>query len=191
MSTPPLVLALGDRRPRIAPTAWLAPGTVVTGDVAIGADSSLWYGAVLRGDCSRIVIGESTNLQDGVVVHVDDASPTVVGDDVSVGHRAVLHGCEIGDGALVGMGATVMSGAVVGAGAMVAAGALVTPGKVVPPGVLAAGVPAKVVRDLTDAEKAHLVHNAAHYLELAADHEAALAAASDPAQPRPAPLSTT
>ena len=168
MSTPPLVLALGARRPRIASTAWLAPGTVLAGDVAIGADSSLWYGAVLRGDFSRIVIGERTNLQDGVVVHVDDASPTVVGDDVSVGHRAVLHGCEIGDGALVGMGATVMSGAVVGAGAMVAAGALVTPGKVVPPGVLAAGVPAKVVRDLTDAEKAHLVHNAAHYLELAA-----------------------
>ncbi len=174
MSTPPLVLDLGDRRPRVAPTAWLAPGTVVAGDVTVGAGSSLWYGAVLRGDCARIVIGERSNLQDGVVVHVDDASPTIVGDDVSVGHRAVLHGCEIGDGALVGMGATVMSGAVVGAGAMVAAGALVTPGTVVPPGVLAAGVPARVVRDLTDDEGTHLAHNAAHYLELTADHRSAL-----------------
>jgi carbonic anhydrase/acetyltransferase-like protein (isoleucine patch superfamily) len=174
VSTPPLVLDLGDRRPRVAPTAWLAPGTVVAGDVTIGAGSSLWYGAVLRGDCARIVVGERSNLQDGVVVHVDDASPTIVGDDVSVGHRAVLHGCEIGDGALVGMGATVMSGAVVGAGAMVAAGALVTPGKVVPPGVLAAGVPAKVVRDLTDEERTQLVRNAAHYLELTADHRSAL-----------------
>ena len=98
MSIPPLVLDLGERRPRVAPTAWLAPGTVVAGDVTIGAGSSLWYGAVLRGDCARIVIGERSNLQDGVVVHVDDASPTIVGDDVSVGHRAVLHGCEIGDG---------------------------------------------------------------------------------------------
>ena len=126
----------------------------------------------------RHTAGDRPGVQ---VVHVDDASPTSVGADVSVGHRAVLHGCEIGDGALVGMGATVMSGAVIGAGAMVAAGALVTPGKVVPPGVLAAGVPARVVRDLTAAERAHRVHNAAHYLELAADHRAALAAAPDPA----------
>ncbi|TGO04201.1 gamma carbonic anhydrase family protein [Serinibacter arcticus] len=183
MSTPPLLLPLGDREPRVSPTAWLAPGTVLAGDVTIGAGSSLWYGAVLRGDCSRIVIGERTNLQDGVVVHVDDVSPTIVGDDVSVGHRAVLHGCEIGDGALVGMGATVMSGAVVGAGAMVAAGALVTPGKVVPPGVLAAGVPARVVRDLTDVERAHLVHNAAHYLELVADHRSALGHGSGAGEP--------
>ncbi|MBN8883466.1 MAG: gamma carbonic anhydrase family protein, partial [Salana multivorans] len=98
--------------------------------------------------------------------------PTVVGDDVSVGHAAVLHGCTIGDGCLIGMSSTVMSGAVVEPGAMVAAGALVTPGKVVPSGTLAAGVPARVVRDLTDAEKEHLRHNAAHYLELAAAHRA-------------------
>ncbi|PWD51974.1 gamma carbonic anhydrase family protein [Serinibacter arcticus] len=178
MSTPsptaPLVVALGDRRPRISATAWLAPGTVVAGAVTVGEHASVWYSAVLRGDCHEIVVGARTNLQDGVVVHVEDSSPTLIGDDVSVGHRAVLHGCSIGDGVLVGMSATVMSGAVIGAGSMVAAGALVTPGKVVPPGVLVAGVPAKVVRDLTDEEKAHLRHNAAHYLELTDDHRRAL-----------------
>lgn len=175
MTTPPtLVLALGERRPRIAGSAWVAPGAVVVGAVTIGPDSSVYYTCVLRGDCHEIVVGARSNLQDGVVVHVADEHPTIVGDDVSIGHGAVLHGCTIGDGALVGMSATVMSGAVVGAGAMVAAGALVTPGKVVPPGTLAAGVPAKVVRDLTDAEKDHLRHNAAHYLEITADHRRAL-----------------
>nr|WP_284252495.1 gamma carbonic anhydrase family protein [Litorihabitans aurantiacus] len=169
-----MVLALDDASPSLDPTAWLAPGAVVAGAVTLGPDASLWYGTVLRGDCAPITVGARTNLQDGVVVHVDDDHPTVVGEDVSVGHRAVLHGCEIGDCALVGMSATVMSGAVVGAGAMIAAGALVTPGTVIPPGVLAAGVPARVVRDLTDAERAHLVRNAAHYLDLAAQHRRAL-----------------
>ena len=173
MTSTHLRTALGDRQPRISQTAWIAPGAVVVGAVSIGEDSSVFYTSVLRGDCHEITIGARTNVQDGVVIHVDDEHPTVVGEDVSIGHRAVLHGCTIGDGALVGMSATVMSGAVVGAGAMVAAGALVTPGKTIPPGTLAAGVPAKVVRDLTESEKAHLVHNAAHYLELAADHRRA------------------
>ncbi|PFG20481.1 gamma carbonic anhydrase family protein [Serinibacter salmoneus] len=164
---------LTDRRVHVDPSAWVAPGAVLAGAVHIGARSSVFYGVVLRGDCESITIGERSNLQDGVVVHVDDDYPTVVGDDVSVGHRAVLHGCTIGDGCLIGMSSTVMSGAVVEPGAMVAAGALVTPGKVIPSGTLAAGVPAKVVRDLTEAEKAHLAHNAAHYLEIAEEHRAA------------------
>lgn len=167
-----LVRPFAGTRPQVADSAWLAPGVVVVGNVTIGADSAIFYGAVLRGDCAAITIGERTNLQDGVVVHVDDDDETVVGDDVSVGHAAVLHGCTIGDGCLIGMGATVMSGAVVESGAMVAAGALVTPGRVVPSGWLAAGVPARVVRELTDDEKQHLRHNAAHYLELAAAHRA-------------------
>lgn len=174
MSTPALIAALGDRHPRVSAAAWIAPGAVIVGAVTIGERSSVYYSSVLRGDCHRITIGARTNLQDGVVVHVDDDFPTIVGDDVSVGHRAVLHGCHIGDGALVGMSATVMTGAVVGAGAMIAAGALVPPSKVIPPGVLAAGVPAKVVRDLTPDEKSHLVHNAAHYLELTNQHRAAV-----------------
>lgn len=164
---------LGERRVHVDPTAWVAPGAVLAGAVRLGAHSSVFYGVVLRGDCESITIGERSNLQDGVVVHVDDDFPTVVGDDVSVGHRAVLHGCTIGDGCLIGMSSTVMSGAVVEPGAMVAAGALVTPGKVIPSGTLAAGVPAKVVRELTEQEKAHLVHNAAHYLEIAEDHRVA------------------
>ncbi|WP_454295855.1 gamma carbonic anhydrase family protein [Salana multivorans] len=168
----PVVRPFGQATPHIAPSAWLAPGAVVVGDVAIGADSAIFYNTVLRGDCSLITIGERSNLQDGVVVHVDDDFPTIVGDDVSVGHAAVLHGCTIGDGCLIGMSSTVMSGAVVEPGAMVAAGALVTPGKTVPSGTLVAGVPARVVRELTDAEKEHLRHNAAHYLELAAAHRA-------------------
>ena len=172
MTESPVVRPFAGTAPWIAPSAWLAPGAVVVGDVRIGADSAVFYRAVLRADCASITIGERSNLQDGVVVHVDDEFPTVVGDDVSVGHAAVLHGCTIGDGCLIGMSSTVMSGAVVEPGAMVAAGALVTPGKVVPSGTLAAGVPARVVRDLTDAEKEHLRHNAEHYLELAAAHRA-------------------
>lgn len=173
MTTSPTIRPFGQAAPEIDPSVWLAPGAVVVGDVAIGADSAVFYNAVLRGDCAAITIGQRTNLQDSVVVHVDDAFPTVVGNDVSVGHAAVLHGCTIGDGCLIGMSSTVMSGAVVEPGAMVAAGALVTPGKVVPSGMLAAGVPAKIIRELTEAEKAHLRHNAAHYLDLAATHRAA------------------
>ncbi|HCX84506.1 MAG TPA: gamma carbonic anhydrase family protein [Micrococcales bacterium] len=169
-----LVLAVGDSRPRISPLAWIAPGAVVAGAVTIGASSSVFYNAVLRGDIASITIGERTNLQDGVVVHVDQAFPTVVGHGVSVGHAAVLHGCTIGDGCLVGMSATVMSGAVIGPGTMVAAGALVTPGKSFPSHVLVAGAPARVVRDLTPDERAHLQHNAAQYVEIAAAHRAAL-----------------
>lgn len=172
----PLILPVGDARPRIATTAWVAPGAVVVGAVTLGEQSSVFYGAVLRGDCHEIVVGARTNIQDGVVVHVDDDAPTRVGDDVSVGHSAVLHGCEIGDGCLIGMSATVMSGAVIGAGTLVAAGALVTPGKAFGSGLLVAGVPARPVRPLTDAEKEHLRHNAAHYLELAAQHREAVAA---------------
>lgn len=171
-----VVHSVGDRHPRIAATAWVAPGAVVVGDVTLGPHASIFYNAVLRGDSDEIVIGARTNLQDGVVVHVDGGVPVHVGDDVSVGHRAVIHGATVEDGCLIGMSATVMNGAVIGAGSMVAAGALVTPGKRFPSGVLIAGVPAKEVRPLRADEVEHLAANAAHYLDLAQMHREAMVA---------------
>jgi carbonic anhydrase/acetyltransferase-like protein (isoleucine patch superfamily) len=114
MAAAGLVLPLGDRRPEIDPEAWLAPQSVVSGSVRIGAGSSIWYGASVRGDSEQITLGERVNLQDNVVVHADAGFPTTVADDVSVGHGAVLHGCSVGTGTIVGMGAVVMNGAVVG-----------------------------------------------------------------------------
>ena len=120
-----LVLALGERRPQIDPDAWIAPHAVVSGSVRIGAGSSVWYGASLRGDREQITVGERVNFQDNVVVHADPAFPTDVHDDVSVGHGAVLHGCTVGSGTIVGMGAVVMNGASIGASCLVAGGAVV------------------------------------------------------------------
>ena len=159
--------------PRLHPSVLVMEGGRVIGDVEMGEGSSIWPGAVVRGDVHRIRIGARTNLQDGVVVHVTtDTHPTQVGDDVTVGHKAVLHGCTIEDRCLIGMGAIVLDGAVVGPDAMVGAGAVVTPGTVVPPGTLALGAPARVRRALTDEEKAGLRESAAHYVELAARYRA-------------------
>lgn len=175
MSTTGLVLALGERRPEIDPDAWLAPHSVVSGSVRIGAGSSIWYGASLRGDAEQITVGQRANFQDNVVVHADEGFPTVVGDDVSVGHGAVLHGCSVGSGTIVGMGAVVMNGASVGEGCLVAGGAVVLEGMQIPPGSLVAGVPAKVRRELTQQEREGLLEGIAHYPGLAAMHRAALA----------------
>lgn len=175
MSPEPLVLALGDRRPQIDPDAWLAPTSVVSGSVTIGAGSSVWYGASLRGDNEQITVGQRVNFQDNVVVHADPAFPTTVGDDVSVGHAAVIHGCTVGSGTIVGMGAVVMNGAVIGHSCLVAGGAVVLEGTEVPDGSLVAGVPAKVRRELTAEEREGLRRGIAHYPELAARHRAAWA----------------
>lgn len=175
MAAAGLVLPLGDRRPEIDPEAWLAPHSVISGSVRIGAGSSVWYGASVRGDSEQITLGERVNLQDNVVVHADAGFPTTVADDVSVGHGAVLHGCSVGGGTIVGMGAVVMNGAVVGESCLVAAGAVVLEGTQVPPGSLVAGVPAKVRRQLTDEERAGLRDGIGHYPGLAALHRSALA----------------
>lgn len=165
----PQVLPYEGKRPRIAPSVFLADGSAVTGDVEIGEDSSLWFGTVVRGDVNWIRIGARVNLQDRVVVHVTSGThPATIGDDVSVGHGAVLHGCTVKDRSLVGIGAIVLDGAVVGPEAMVGAGSLVAPGKVVPPGKLALGSPARVVRDLTPDEIAGLRGTATRYVGLAA-----------------------
>jgi len=144
--------------PTVDDGAWVAPGAVLSGDVRLARGASVWFGCVLRSDIdgAPVVIGEDSNIQDGTVCHIDFDLPCTVGARVTVGHRAVLHGCTIGDDCLIGMGAVVLSGATVGAGAVIAAGAVVPEGAEVPPGVIAAGVPAKVRRDVTARDRERL-----------------------------------
>lgn len=164
------VQAVGDRRPQIADTAWVAPGATVVGAVTLAEGVSVWYNSVLRADTDPISIGEGSNIQDLSVMHADPGFPCTVGAGVSVGHRAVLHGCTVEDDVLIGMGAVVLNGARIGRGSLVAAGAVVLGGTEVPPGSLVAGVPAKVRRELTDEELAENRRSAAHYVELAGVH---------------------
>ncbi|MFD7922270.1 gamma carbonic anhydrase family protein [Streptomyces sp. NPDC059740] len=174
MADEALVRRIGDHTPRIADGAFLAPTSVVLGDVEVAEGAGVWYQSVLRGDGGPIRIGAGSNIQDNCTVHVDPGFPVTVGQRVSVGHNAVLHGCVIEDDVLVGMGATVLNGAHVGAGSLVAAQALVPQGMQVPPGSLVAGVPAKVKRPLTDEEREHIRLNAEVYLQLAEQHRADL-----------------
>jgi carbonic anhydrase/acetyltransferase-like protein (isoleucine patch superfamily) len=157
--------------PRLADSAWVAPSADVIGDVEIGPDSSVWYQTVVRGDVFPIRIGARTNIQDHCVLHVThDRHATVLQDDVTIGHRVVLHGCTVESGALVGIGAIVLDQAVSGAGARVGAGALVTPGTRVPPGTVAMGSPARVVRDVSDRERAWMEESARNYVLYARRH---------------------
>jgi carbonic anhydrase/acetyltransferase-like protein (isoleucine patch superfamily) len=149
----------------IHPSVYLAAGVRIVGDVTIGEESSVWFNAVLRGDCERIHIGRRTNIQDNCVLHADPGFPCTLGDGVTVGHGAVVHGAEIGDNVVIGMHAVVMNGAKIGADSIVGVGAIVTEGTVVPPGSLVVGLPGKVKRSLTDEEREHNRHSAAHYVE--------------------------
>ena len=145
-----------DKLPKLAPRVRIAPGAAVIGDVRLAEDVSIWYGCVLRGDVNFISIGARSNVQDGSVVHLGDEDPTIVEEDVVVGHRAVLHGCHVGAGTLIGIQATVLDGATIGHGSIVGAGALVTAGTKIPPHSLVLGAPAKIVRTLgADAEDFH------------------------------------
>ncbi|MFO0583585.1 MAG: gamma carbonic anhydrase family protein [Anaeromyxobacter sp.] len=169
----PVVRPYAGKAPRLAEGVWLADDAVVVGDVELGRDASLWYGVVVRGDVNFVRIGARTNVQDLTVIHVSSGThPTVLGEEVTVGHRAVLHGCTVQDRALVGIGAIVLDGAVVGEEAMVGAGALVPPGTIVPPRTLVLGAPARPKRALTPEEVAGLSRSAAHYVEYAARHRA-------------------
>lgn len=168
-----MIVPLGDREPQVADSAWVAPSADLVGAVELGDESSVWYTAVLRADYDPIVLGARSNLQDGVVVHTDVGRPAHIGTGVSVGHRAVLHGCTIGDDCLIGMGAIVLNGALVGEGSLVAAGAVVQEGAQIPPRSLVAGVPGRVRRELTDADVERIHRNADVYVELAALHRAA------------------
>lgn len=160
--------------PRIAETAFVAQTAAVVGDVWLGAESGLWFGVTVRGDVNIVRIGARTNIQDGTVIHVSRLGQgTHIGDDVTVGHMALLHDCTLQDGCFIGMQACVMDGAVVETGAMVAAGALVTPGKRVPAGELWAGRPARQLRPMTAAERADIPQSAARYARLAAEYRLA------------------
>ncbi|MGW6600475.1 gamma carbonic anhydrase family protein [Streptomyces sp. NPDC055036] len=165
-----LITGVGGKSPRVDAAAFTAPTSVVVGDVTVAAGASIWYQAVLRADCGPIVVGADTNVQDNCTLHCDPGFPLTVGERVSVGHNAVLHGCTVEDDVLIGMGATVLNGAHIGAGSLVAAQSLVPQGMRVPPGSLVAGVPAKVKRELTEEERAGIRLNAAGYLELAKAH---------------------
>ncbi len=155
-----------DAKPRIHPTAFIAPGADVIGDVTLEEESSVWFQSVLRGDINRIVIGPRSNVQDGSVVHLADDYGAYVGELVTVGHKAILHACTIADEVLVGMGAIVLDGAEIGARSIIGAGALVTGGKKIPPGSLVLGSPAKVVRTLTLEEQADIKVWAEKYVAL-------------------------
>lgn len=160
----PLILPCNGKLPRIHRSAWIAPTATIIGDVEIGADSSVFYGVVLRADLDAIQIGERTNVQDNTVIHVDEGFPCIIGDDVTVGHQALIHGARVGDGTLVGMSACLLSGVSVGAGSLLSAGAVVLEGSTVPAGSLAAGVPASVRRQFRAEEQAELIQHAGQYV---------------------------
>lgn len=178
-----LILAFHDRQPAIAPDVFVAPNATIIGDVSLAAGASVWYGAVIRGDAGRIVIGARTSVQDNVVIHVNAQQDTLIGADVTIGHGVVLEGCTIEDGALVGMNATILSGAHIGAGALVAAGAVVREGQVVPPHTLVAGVPARSLGALS-AETRRRLHDAPlEYQKYSAAHRALLTDDDPPLTP--------
>ena len=178
------IVPIHGKKPQIDDSAFIAPGVTIIGDVTIGAGASVWYNCVLRADVSRIVIGARSNVQDGSVLHCDpprpgdpDGSPLIIGDDVLIGHMAMVHGCTIHDRGFVGLGAIVMNKAVIGSDAMLAAGAMLTEGKVIAPRELWGGRPAKKMRDLDEAAIMGMRIGTAHYAENAKHHAEAVAAA--------------
>ena len=160
--------------PQLAADAWVAPDAQLMGRVVLEDGASVWWGAVLRGDNEEIRVGRGSNIQDLCVLHTDPGCPLVIGADCTIGHRAILHGCTIGEGALIGMGATILNGARIGAGALIGACALVAENKEIPPGALVMGAPGKVVRVLDDAAQAGLRQSAARYRANAARFRAGL-----------------
>ncbi|MBW8485226.1 gamma carbonic anhydrase family protein [Actinomadura parmotrematis] len=165
--------SLGDDGPAIHPEAWVAPGAVVVGRVTLGRLANVWYGTVLRADDEEVVVGAEVNIQDLCCLHSDPGMPAVLEDRVSLGHKAMVHGAHIERGSLIGIGAIVLNGARVGAGSLIAAGALVPPGKTIPSGVLVAGTPGKIVRELTDDDRAVLEYTPDVYVKKAERHAAA------------------
>jgi carbonic anhydrase/acetyltransferase-like protein (isoleucine patch superfamily) len=157
---------------RVHPSAFVAPGAAIMGDVTIGQDASVWYGAVLRGDMAPIVIGSESNLQDGTIVHVDEGMPCTVGRRVGVGHRVILHGCTVEDECLIGMGSILLNGARIGTGSVVAAGAVIPEGMQVPPRSLVMGVPGRIVRAVDAALTERIAETWAHYVGQARAHRA-------------------
>lgn len=166
-----LLYALGDRVPQVDPTAWVAPTAVLIGDVRIGPGANIWFHCVLRGDTNPVIVGARANVQDGTVVHVDHGdNPAIIGDDVTIGHAAIIHACRLEKRAFIGMGATVMDGAVVEEAGLLGARGLLGPGKRIGRQELWAGTPAKLVRVMSNEERARWDETVPHYLGLTADY---------------------
>ena len=161
------IVAVGRKVPRIPASAFVADGAFVIGDVELGDDASVWFNAVLRADINSITIGKRTNVQDGCVFHVTNQHPVRVGDEVTIGHRAIVHGCTIGGGSLIGMGSVLLDNVRIGEECMIAAGAVVLENTEIPSGSLAVGVPARVVRSLSPQEKQRIRESAEHYVSYA------------------------
>lgn len=159
------------KQPTIHESAFIAPGAVVRGDVTLEENSNIWYNAVIRGDTAPVVIGKNSNVQDNAVIHVDNGFPTIIEENVTVGHGAILHGCKVEKEALIGMGAIVLNGAVIGAGSIVGAGALVTAGTVLPENSLVVGSPAKVIRQVSEEQRRSTVKNALQYVKEAEEYK--------------------
>lgn len=157
-------------KPTIDDSAFVAETADIIGNVTIKENASIWYKAVLRGDDGKVIVGENSNVQDGTIVHCGENEPTIIGNNVTIGHAAIIHGCKIGDNSLIGMGSTILDNAEIGEFTMVGAGSLVT-GKKFPSGVLLLGSPAKVVRELTEEEKLSLKKSALHYVEMGKKHK--------------------
>lgn len=167
-----MILPYLEHSPKIHASAYIAPGAVVVGRVDLQENVSIWYNSVVRGDVDRVSIGRGTNIQDGCLLHQNEGIPLVIGEEVTVGHGAILHGCTIGDGCLIGMGAIILTGAKIGPEALIGAGSVVKEGQEIPPGVLAVGSPARVIRSLSDEERSGLRESARHYRMMAEQHRA-------------------
>ncbi|RXK14353.1 gamma carbonic anhydrase family protein [Halarcobacter mediterraneus] len=165
-----MLIKFKNNYPKIHPTSWIAPSADVIGKVEIGENSSVWFGCVLRGDINNIKIGKNTNVQDLSMIHMDTDSQTILGDNVTIGHKVMLHGCTIEDNCLIGMSATILDHAVIGQGSIVGANSLVTSGKKFPPKSLIMGSPAKVVKQLTDEDVNKLIKHAGRYVDYKNDY---------------------
>lgn len=163
-------IAYGKYIPRTAETVYVAEGAKLVGDVTVGQHSSIWFNAVLRGDLAPVIIGNRCNIQDGAVGHVAEALPLVLGNDISVGHSAIIHGCRIGSGTLIGMGAIVLNGAEIGEYALIGAGSIVTENKIIPPFTLSLGSPAKVIRELTEQDLLRMKRTSESYVNKAQEY---------------------
>lgn len=162
------VFALNDREPILGEEVWIAENATVLGTVRLGRGVSVWFNAVLRGDNDPIVVGDGTNIQDGAILHTDDGVPLTLGENVTVGHMAVLHGCSVGDGSLIGINAVLLNGAVIGKHCLIGANCLIPENKVIPDRSLVVGTPGRIIRELTDAEVAGLQKSAESYMNNAA-----------------------
>ncbi|MGG7177798.1 gamma carbonic anhydrase family protein [Clostridium paraputrificum] len=166
-----MIKEIKNMKPLIDESCFIAENAVVVGDVAIGKNSSVWYGTCIRSDMDSTTIGDNTNIQENSTVHNDFGISTKIGSNVTIGHNCIIHGCEIEDNVLIGMGSIILNGAIVGKNTIVGAGSLVTQNKVIPSGVLCMGSPAKVIRDLTEEELSGIEKSAIHYIEIAEIHK--------------------